>query len=78
VTITAADVAAVGKRCRPVRSDGYAASHVFVDYMTCRSARSKLRIRETGAAFRRRGGVDRRAIGSKEVEPLASRPSLLT
>src|SRR5215207_6642381 len=43
VTIPAADAQAVGKRCRPVKSGGYAASHVFVDYMTCRSARTKLR-----------------------------------
>src|SRR5215207_4907884 len=43
VTIPAADAQAVGKRCRPVKSGGYAATHVFVDYMTCRSARTKLR-----------------------------------
>jgi hypothetical protein len=43
VTAPAADAQAVGKRCRAVESGGYAASHVFVDYMTCRSARSKLR-----------------------------------
>jgi hypothetical protein len=43
VAVPAADAQAVGKRCRPVESGDYAASHVFVDYMTCRSARSKLR-----------------------------------
>jgi hypothetical protein len=38
-----ADAAAVGVKCRPVTTGGYGATHVFVDYMTCRSARTKLR-----------------------------------
>jgi hypothetical protein len=38
-----ADAAAVGVKCRPVTAGGYSATHVFVDYMTCHSARTKLR-----------------------------------
>lgn len=41
--VPVADAQAVGKRCRPVKAGGYSATHLFVDYMTCRSARAKLR-----------------------------------
>jgi hypothetical protein len=43
VAAPAADAQAVGKRCRPVKAGAYRATHVFADYMSCRSARTKLR-----------------------------------
>lgn len=42
-TAPSADAQAVGKRCRSVTAGGYRATHVFADFMPCRSARSKLR-----------------------------------
>src|SRR4051794_8881826 len=42
-SVPTADAAAVGTHCRSVHAGGYSATHVFVDYMTCRSARTKLR-----------------------------------
>lgn len=40
---TAAEAQATGVPCKSVRTGGYSATHVFVDFMPCRSARSKLR-----------------------------------
>lgn len=34
---------ATGVRCESVRAGGYSATHVFVDFMPCRSARARLR-----------------------------------
>jgi hypothetical protein len=34
---------AVGKHCASIHAGGYNATHVFVDYMPCSSARNKLR-----------------------------------
>lgn len=39
----AAQAQATGVRCESVRAGGYSATHVFVDFMPCRSARAKLR-----------------------------------
>lgn len=39
----AAGAQATGVRCESVRAGGYSATHVFVDFMPCRSARAKLR-----------------------------------
>jgi hypothetical protein len=38
-----ADAQATGVRCKSVRAGGYSATHVFVDFMPCSSARAKLR-----------------------------------
>jgi hypothetical protein len=38
-----AEAQAVGKRCRDVQAGGKRATHVFADFMPCRSARAKLR-----------------------------------
>ena len=38
----AAQGSAAGKHCRSVHAGGHRATHVFVDYMSCRSARKKL------------------------------------
>jgi hypothetical protein len=54
---SSADAQAVGKRCRPVTAGGYSATHIFADYMTCRSARTKLR------RWLRRGRLPRKQIG---------------
>jgi hypothetical protein len=43
VVAPAATAQAVGVRCEDVRAGGYAATHVFADFMPCRSARAKLR-----------------------------------
>jgi len=42
-TTAAVESPAVGKPCRSVTWGGYKASHVFVDFMPCPSARNKLR-----------------------------------
>jgi hypothetical protein len=39
----AAQAQATGVRCKSVWAGGYSATHVFVDFMPCRSARAKLR-----------------------------------
>jgi hypothetical protein len=39
----AAVAQAVGVRCADVKAGGYTATHVFADFMPCRSARAKLR-----------------------------------
>jgi hypothetical protein len=39
----AAEAQAVGVRCADVSAGGYLATHVFADFMPCRSARAKLR-----------------------------------
>jgi hypothetical protein len=39
----AAEAQAVGKRCRDVEAGGKRATHVFADFMPCRSRRAKLR-----------------------------------
>jgi hypothetical protein len=41
--VPAAEAQAVGKRCRDVQAGGKRATHVFADFMPCRSARAKLR-----------------------------------
>lgn len=38
-----AEAQAVGVRCADVKAGGYRATHVFADFMPCRSARAKLR-----------------------------------
>jgi hypothetical protein len=38
-----AQAQAVGVRCADVKAGGYRATHVFADFMPCRSARAKLR-----------------------------------
>jgi hypothetical protein len=38
-----AEAQAVGVRCKSVQAGGYRATHVFADFMPCRSARAKLR-----------------------------------
>jgi hypothetical protein len=38
-----AEAQAVGKRCRDVQAGGKRATHVFADFMPCRSVRAKLR-----------------------------------
>jgi hypothetical protein len=40
---TAAEAQAVGVRCKSVQAGGYRATHVFADFMPCRSVRAKLR-----------------------------------
>jgi hypothetical protein len=41
--VSEADAAATGVHCRSVHAGHYKATHVFVDFMRCRDARSKLR-----------------------------------
>ena len=42
-SVPGARAAATGVPCRSVHAGGYRATHVFVDFMRCRSARTKLR-----------------------------------
>jgi hypothetical protein len=48
---------ATGRPCESVRAGGYSATHVFVDFMPCRSARAKLR------RWLRRGQLPRNRSG---------------
>jgi hypothetical protein len=41
--VSAAEAQAAGKRCRDVQAGGKRATHVFADFMPCRSVRAKLR-----------------------------------
>ena len=49
--------AATGLPCRSVHAGGYSATHVFVDFMSCRSARTRL------ASWLRRGQLPRNSSG---------------
>jgi hypothetical protein len=53
----AAEAQAAGLPCDSVRAGGYSATHVFVDFMPCRAARTKLR------RWLRRGGFPRKENG---------------
>ncbi len=53
----AAEAQAVGVRCADVKAGGYTATHVFADFMPCRSARAKLR------RWLRRGRLPRKENG---------------
>jgi hypothetical protein len=66
--VSSANPQAAGKRCRAVTAGGYRATHVFADFMPCRSARNKLRrwlrrgslpMNDTGWYCYRLGGVVR-------------------